>query len=122
MCIPLRMKNFGDMKCFIYIFVLMYFCTGGAINCWVCSTDTDQRCNDPMNMTKGAIEDCSRAPHSSFLKPVCKKQKQRGTFIFFFSDENFTDVMDIKHENILRNVRALKHDQVYSPRRHGNVL
>lgn len=48
-----------------------------AINCWVCSTDTDQRCNDPMNMTKSAIEDCSRAPHSAFLQPVCKKQKQR---------------------------------------------
>lgn len=54
------------------------FHTGEAINCWVCSTDTDQRCNDPMNMTKSAIEDCSRAPHSAFLQPVCKKQKQRG--------------------------------------------
>lgn len=54
--------------------------TGEAINCWVCSTDTDQRCSDPMNMTKSAIEDCSRAPHSAFLQPVCKKQKQRGKY------------------------------------------
>lgn len=57
--------------------------TGEAINCWVCSSDTDQRCNDPMNMTKTAVEDCSRAPHSAFLQPVCKKQKQRGTSLVF---------------------------------------
>lgn len=61
-----------------FIHFFCSFVTGEAINCWVCSTDTDQRCNDPMNMTKSAIEDCSRAPHSAFLKPVCKKQKQRG--------------------------------------------
>ncbi|XP_025416096.1 uncharacterized protein LOC112687563 [Sipha flava] len=60
---------------FGYFILLPNYCE--AINCWVCSTDTDQRCNDPMNMTKSAIEDCSRAPHSAFLQPVCKKQKQR---------------------------------------------
>ncbi|NP_001156181.1 uncharacterized protein LOC100164060 precursor [Acyrthosiphon pisum] len=72
------------IRCQMYAMVVFAFgCLvllpdyGKAINCWVCSTDTDQRCNDPMNMTKGAIEDCSRAPHSAFLQPVCKKQKQR---------------------------------------------
>ncbi|VVC25986.1 Hypothetical protein CINCED_3A014920 [Cinara cedri] len=72
------------IRCHIYMIVVIalgFFSLlpdySDAINCWVCSTDTDQRCNDPMNMTKTAIEDCSRAPHSAFLKPVCKKQKQR---------------------------------------------
>lgn len=73
----------------VHLFVnLFLICAGEAINCWVCSTDTDQRCNDPMNMTKSAIEDCSRAPHSAFLQPVCKKQKQRGIYINTFIKKN----------------------------------
>lgn len=55
---------------------------GEAINCFVCSTDTDRRCDDPMNMTRHSIEDCSKSPHSTYLQPVCKKQKQRGIDIF----------------------------------------
>ncbi|XP_050436346.1 uncharacterized protein LOC126843077 [Adelges cooleyi] len=67
----------------VFIAIAVFGClallpkSGQAVNCWVCSTDTDPRCGNPFNMSRGALEDCSRAPHSAFLQPVCKKQVQR---------------------------------------------
>ncbi|XP_050533274.1 uncharacterized protein LOC126901093 [Daktulosphaira vitifoliae] len=50
---------------------------GEAIHCWVCSSDTDPRCGNPFNISTNALGDCSRASHSAFLYPVCKKQVHR---------------------------------------------
>ncbi|XP_011871971.1 PREDICTED: uncharacterized protein LOC105564300 [Vollenhovia emeryi] len=65
----------------IIIFGLALFVTSGsALRCWVCSSNVNVMCNDPMNTTDHQaafhIRTCDPGPYGS-SKPICRKIVKR---------------------------------------------
>ncbi|XP_018341343.1 PREDICTED: uncharacterized protein LOC108747940 [Trachymyrmex septentrionalis] len=72
----------------IIIFGLsLVIASGSALRCWVCSSNVNVMCNDPMNTTDHQaafhIRTCDPGPYGS-SKPICRKIVKRGKIAYLF--------------------------------------
>ncbi|XP_036151105.1 uncharacterized protein LOC118648800, partial [Monomorium pharaonis] len=65
---------------FLFLISICYLCSGSALRCWVCASNVNTMCKDPMNTSDHNaafhIRTCDPGPYGS-SKPICRKIVKR---------------------------------------------
>ncbi|XP_011059059.1 PREDICTED: uncharacterized protein LOC105148814 [Acromyrmex echinatior] len=76
-----------ERSAIIILGLSLFVASGSALRCWVCSSNVNVMCNDPMNTTDHQaafhIRTCDPGPYGS-SKPICRKIVKRGKIAYLF--------------------------------------